>query len=245
MRQLLPALAKLGATGLELEATGDLAPAQLSQTGRRELRHLLRGAGLEAAALACPLRRGLAAAENQDVRLDYLRQALTLSHELGAGVVVIEPGPLPTGDDDPHAPLFTEALTTLARHGDRVGAVLALETGLDAASALDKLLARFDTAGLGVCLNPGNLLAHGHAPTDAARILGPRLAAVHAKDARLTSASRAAEEVALGAGDVDWLELLGTLEEVGYRDWLTISRTTPLTLAEATASVAFLRRLAP
>jgi L-ribulose-5-phosphate 3-epimerase len=244
-RQLLPALEKLGAAGLELEATGDLAPAQLSQTGRRELRHQLRSHGLEVAALACPLRRGLAAADNQDARLDYLKQALTMSYELGPRVVVVEPGPLPRGADDPRGPLLTDVLTVLGRHGDKVGAVLALETGLDDGAAVAQYLARFDTGGLGVSFNPGNLIMHGHAPIAAAKALGRHVVLVHAKDARAASASRAAQEVLLGRGDIDWLEMTATLAEIDYRGWLTITRATPMTPAEAEANVQFLRRLAP
>jgi L-ribulose-5-phosphate 3-epimerase len=245
LRQLLPALPKLGAAGLELEATGDLAPAQLTQTGRRELRHLLRGHGLEVAAISCSLRRGLAVEENQEARLEYLRQALTLSYEMGPRVVVIEPGPLPAGDDDPRKPILIEALTALSRHGDKVGATLALEMGLESGSALAEFLAKFDTGGLGACLNPGNLLMHGHAPVGAARALNRRVALVHARDARLAGAGRGADETPLGQGDVDWLEMLSVLEEIDYRGWLTITRGGTMSLAEAGASVGFLRRLVP
>jgi len=243
LRQLLPALAKLGAAGVELHAVADLAPAQLSQTGRRELRQLLRGHGLEVASVFCPLRRGLANPENQEARLDYLRQALTMSYELGPRVVVIEPGPLPKGDEDPQAPVFMEALAALGRHGDRVGAMLALETGLDAAAELDRFLGRFDSGGLGVSFNPGNLLIHGHEPLAAARTLNRRIVTVHAKDARLAGAGRAAQEVPLGHGDIDWLALLAALEEVEYRGWLTIVRGAPASAAEIGASVQFLKRL--
>jgi sugar phosphate isomerase/epimerase len=209
------------------------------------LLHLLRGHGLEVAAVACPLRRGLAVAENQDARLEYLKQALTMSYELGARIVVIEPGPLPSGADDPRGPMLIDALTALGRHGDKVGAVLALETGLDDGAALDQFLSRFDTGGLGAALNPGNLIMHGHAPFAAARALQRRVALVHAKDARATSASRAAQEVPLGHGDIDWLEMMAVLTEIDYRGWLTITRGTPGAAAEASAAVQFLQRLLP
>jgi L-ribulose-5-phosphate 3-epimerase len=244
-RQLLPALEKLGAQGLELEATGELAPAQLSQTGRRELRHQLRSHGLEVAAIACPLRRGLAVVENQEARVEYLKQALAMSYELGAKVVVIEPGPLPKTDDDPGAPLLTDALTALGRHGDKVGAVLALETGLDDGPALAQYLARFDTGSLGVSFNPGNLVMHGHDPVAAARALHGRVVLVHARDARAASANRAAQEVPLGRGDIDWLQMTATLAELDYRGWVTIVRGTAMMPAEAEAGIGFLRRLVP
>ncbi len=58
------------------------------------------------------------------------------------------------------------------------------------------------------------------------------------------SASRAAQEVPLGQGDIDWMKFLGVLEEVEYRGWLTIERETgDNRLADVAAGVAFLRRL--
>ena len=58
------------------------------------------------------------------------------------------------------------------------------------------------------------------------------------------SASRAAQEVPLGHGDIDWMKYLAALEEVEYRGWLTIERETGENrLAEVAEGVAFLRRL--
>ena len=62
--------------------------------------------------------------------------------------------------------------------------------------------------------------------------------------ARRASASRAAQEVPLGHGDLDWVELLGVLEEVEYRGWLTVERETGANpFADVAAGVQFLRRL--
>ncbi len=267
LRRSLAEAHKLAVAGLEFDAVGDLSPAQLTQTGRRELRHLFRSHDIEPAAVACPLRRGLAASENQEARLEYLRQALSLSWDLGAKIVVIQPGPLPevrrqesgvkgqeseTGErpgfiptgSDPRWDVLQEALTSLSRHADRVGAVLALETGLDSGAHVRSFLAQFDTGGLGVSLNPGNLLVHGHDPYAAAQALREKVAHVHAKDARQASASRAAEEVPLGHGDIDWLQMLGTLEEIEYRGYVTIERTPGAKpLADAKAAVEFLKRI--
>ena len=247
LRRSLPELHKLGVAGLEIDAVGELAPAQLSQTGRRELRHLLRSYDLALCAVACPLRRGLAVAENQEARLEYLRQALRLSWDLGAKLVVIQPGPLPPEEPDPNDPrwpILTEALTSLARHAERTGAVLALETGLESGPVLSKFLAGFDTGGLAANLNPGNLLVHGHEPYAAAQALRGKIVHVHAKDARTASASGGAQEVPLGHGDIDWLQMLGTLEDVEYRGYLTVERTPGNNpLAEAKAAVEFLKRI--
>ncbi len=42
LRRALADAQKIGAAGVEIDAVGPLAPQTLSQTGRRELRHLLR-----------------------------------------------------------------------------------------------------------------------------------------------------------------------------------------------------------
>ena len=68
LRRGLQEAARLGVAGVQLDAAGDLSPHALSQTGRRELRHLLRSHNLELTALGCPLRHGLDAPENQDAR---------------------------------------------------------------------------------------------------------------------------------------------------------------------------------
>src|SRR5581483_12237259 len=82
LRRSLPEVQRLGVTGLELAAQGDLLPQNLSQSGRREVRHLLRSHNLELTALFCPLRHGLDVSENQEARIDFVRQVMGLSFDL-------------------------------------------------------------------------------------------------------------------------------------------------------------------
>lgn len=226
--------------GIELPSVGELAPANLSQTGRRELRHLLRSQDLHLAALACPLRRGLDEADGQEARLDYVKQTMILSHDLGPRQVVVQAGRMPKTDDEPRAPILREALTLLGRHGDRVGVQLLLEVGTEPPDVLTTYLARFDTGSLGICFNPGNLLRQGQDPIAFLRTAATCLRYVHATDARQVNPG-SAQAVPLGHGDIDWLALLGGLEEIGYRDWLTISEVRGL--AESAAAAAFLQRI--
>jgi len=93
-------------------------------------------------------------------------------------------------------------------------------------------------AGLGVNLDAANLLMNGFDPYQAARALQGRIVYVQAKDAR-----RAAQEVPLGHGDLDWLQYIGVLEEVEYRGWITVKRETgSKRLADVATGVQFLRR---
>jgi sugar phosphate isomerase/epimerase len=241
LRRALDEAQRFGVGGVQVDALGDLTPKSLSQTGRREFRNLLAARELSLCAMGCPLRRGLGTAENQQGRIDHVKNVMSLSFDLGARIVVVQAGAVPGEGEDS---LMTEALRALAQHGDRIGVALALETGLETGAAMAQYLARFDTGSLGANLDPANLLMHGFDPYESARALQGRILQVHAKDARSASASRAAQEVPLGHGDLDWLQLFGVLEEVEFRDWLTIERETgDNPSADVQAGVGFLRRL--
>jgi L-ribulose-5-phosphate 3-epimerase len=244
LRPALEEARRLGLAGVEIEAAGDLAPNSLSDTGRRQLRHLLRSHGLDLTAVNCPLRRGLDSPENLEARLEHIQKVMTLSYELGSGIVIVQAGRIPDKDDDPRTPLLVESLAALGRHGDRVGARLALETGQEPGDLLARFLGRFDTGGLGVNFDPANLLMNGFNVYESARALAGRVVHSHAKDARAAGASRAAQEAPLGHGDIDWLFLLGVYEEIGYQGWLTIEREGGTNRrADVAAGVRFLRRL--
>jgi L-ribulose-5-phosphate 3-epimerase len=244
LRRALDEARRLSVNGVEVAASGDLAPNNLSESGRREFRHLLKSHGLELAAVTCPLRRGFDTPDNLQPRIEHVQKVMAQAYELGCRVVVVQAGRLPDKDDDPRAPFLIESLEALGRHGDRIGAVLALETGLDAGAALAKFLGRFDSGGLGVNFDPANLLMGGFDVHESARALHGRIVYSHAKDARAAAASRAAQEVPLGQGDIDWLYLLGVYEEIGYQGWLTIERDGGTNrLDDIAAGVRFLRRL--
>jgi sugar phosphate isomerase/epimerase len=64
----------------------------------------------------------------------------------------------------------------------------------------------------------------------------------HARDARLGSASRAAQSVPLGGGDVDWKACLGTLAATDYAGWIVVETDEP-DAGAVEYGVKFLRRL--
>src|SRR5207245_10338109 len=84
LRRGLAEIERLGVTGVQVDAAGDLAPKRLSQTGRREFLHLLQAHNLELAALACPLRHGLDVAPGQDARIAHLPAAPPLRYRRGS-----------------------------------------------------------------------------------------------------------------------------------------------------------------
>jgi sugar phosphate isomerase/epimerase len=244
LRKALAEASRLGVGGVQIDALGDLAPDALSQTGRREFRNLLRGYHLELTALGCPLRRGLDAAEDQQPRLEHVRKVMMLAYDLGPDIVVIEAGQIPDEKDVVRGALLRDALTNLGVYGDRIGSRLALETGLEAGNILAGYLRSFDSGSLMANLDPANLLLHGFDPLQSVRDLLGRVIHGHARDCRRASASRAAAEVPLGHGDIDWVSYLETLAEIEYRGWLVVERLSgDNRIADVAAGVAFLRRL--
>jgi sugar phosphate isomerase/epimerase len=243
LRRGLQEIARLGVRGVQVDATGDLSPNQLSQTGRREFRNVLRAHNLELTAVNCPLRHGLDIAEGQQARIEHLQNVLSLSFDLGPRLVIVQAGHVPEKPDPPAHQLMTEALLALGHYGDRTGTVLALETGLEPGEMLRDFLARFDTGGLGVNYDPANLVMNRLDPYEGARALRGLIRHAHAKDARAATASRAGQEVPLGHGDIDWMQFLSVLEEIEYHGWLTIERESgDHRLADVAAGVGFLRR---
>jgi sugar phosphate isomerase/epimerase len=243
LRAALSEAARLGVSGVQIDSTGDLHPDRLTQTGRREFRNLLRSHNLQLTALGCPLRRGLDTGEDQEPRLEFVRKALTLSFDLGARIVVADMPPLPTEGDVVRQRLLRDALIDLGAHGDRIGATLALETGLDSPEALAEYFRRFDHGSLRVNYDPANLLVNGHDPIAGLTPLRPFLAHVHARDAQRGRASRTAQETTLGAGDIDWMAFMAVLDTFEYRGWVVVERESgDNRRGDIAAGVAFLRR---
>ena len=163
---------------------------------------------------------------------------MALAFDLGPRLVIIQAGGVPEKDDDPRFPALKESLEALGRHGDRTGVVVALDTGLDAPETLVAFLNRIDVGSLAVNFNPANLVISGHNPFDAIRTFQKRIVHAHAQDARRISPNRMAT-MPLGHGDLDWMQLLASFEEIEYRGALSVLGDDRSELA---AGVAFLRR---
>ncbi len=164
--------------------------------------------------------------ENLEPRLEHIKQVMSLAFDLGPRIVLVQAGAIPTDANDPRLPILRDALQTLGGHGDRTGSTLALETGLESGENMVKFLGSFDTGGLGVNFDPANLLLHGFRPLEDLAALSGRILHVQAKDARTSSASRTAQEVPLGHGDLDWMHICQSLADTGYHGYVVLVRET-------------------
>jgi len=244
LKKALHTAAELGADAVEIDARGELSPQNLSRTALRQVRKMLEDLRLRVSAVRFRSRRGYAAREELDRRIDATKAAMELAFRLGAPVLVATIGPIPSDQEPAARQLLVEVLGDLGRHGERVGASLAVETGSESGKTMAGLLAELPERSLMIDLNPGKLVANGHSPLEAVRALGPSIAHVHVSDAPRGGLHEQEDYVEVGFGDADFPALLAALDEWNYRGYFTIQ---PLSSGDPIHQVAraidYLRRL--
>lgn len=219
------AAAETGAAGVLFDVREELPPTQLSETGRRDLLHLLREQGLQVAATTFPLRYPLASEHQLERRLAALREAMQFTYRLGATVLCVPSGRCPEELSSPAGQLWREVLSDLARYGNHVGVTLALTPSGESPERLKQLLAGIQTGPLGIDFDPAQCVLLGLSSTEALRNLYGIVQHVQLRDG-VRHLAGGGEEMPVGQGAVDWVELLALLSEMEYPGWLTAIRHT-------------------
>ncbi len=215
----------MGAKGVVIDATGELAPDRLSETGRREVRHGLRSVEQSLIALSLPTRRPFDTLDQIEDRLARADKAFALAYDLGTRLVLARVGGLPPETDEVRRSAFTTSLQELGRRADHRGVRFAIETGTEPGNVLGSYLDTLGMPSLAVSLDPSSLLRQGIDPVAATRELALWVAHAYANDASRSSKSIALANprgVGFPPGALDWEEYLGSLEEIGYRGYLTV-----------------------
>jgi len=220
LRTALRRARDLGLRGVELDARHGLEPAQVTQTGLRQIRKWLGDEGVVVSAIAFRTRSGYADSERLEGRITATKSALELAHALGAGVVLNHVGDIPATEEDPRWRLLVDVLADIGAWGQRVGAVLCAEAGRAAPRDLVRLLAALPEGALACDLVTGALVVHGHDPIEAVGLLAAHLQSVHATDAVAGPFAGRGRAVVLGTGEVDFPAVLGALEERDYHGWI-------------------------
>jgi sugar phosphate isomerase/epimerase len=215
--------ARLGARGVVLDAIGELAPHRLSETGRRELRHVLNTVELALVALSLPTRRPFDSTEQLDDRVRRAEGAFAMAYELGTTVVLVRAGAVPPVEEPARREVFATALRELGTRAEHRGVRLALETGSEPSETLKSFLETMGLPGLAASVDPAAGLLTGMDPIASVRELGAWVVHAYANDAVGSSHSVAPNPRGFGfpPGALDWEEYLGALEEIGYRGFLT------------------------
>lgn len=224
LKASLRAAAGLNASGIQFDAREELRPGELTETGRRQLLHALDELGLSIASLAFPTRRSFYDQEQLDARVDALKRVMEHAWQLRSHVVTARIGKVPADKESPAYRLLVDVLSDLAHHGNQIGATLAITPTHDSPEALAELIDSIKTGPLGIDFDPAVFVMAGHNPADALRALHGIVIHCTARDA-IRDVDAGGLEVALGRGEVEWVEILPLLDEIEYRGWITVNRT--------------------
>ncbi len=224
VRRAVHVAAQLGARAIEIDARGELRPAEMTGTAVRQLRKLLDDSGLSICAVSFLTRRGYNDMDELDRRIAATKDAMRMAYDLRCPIVVNRIGRVPSDEEDPSWKLLIETLSDIGRHGDRTGATLCARTGSEAGESLQKLIAALPTGSLAVDFDPASLIVGGFSARESLEAIAPHVRHVHARDAVRDALAGRGVETPLGRGLADFPELLGLLDNVNYRGWFTVER---------------------
>ena len=175
-----------------------------------------------------PATIGLVPPATRAARIAALQYASDFAHELGIEQVQTHCGFLPEDPADALYPQAVEAIRTVTEHCRANGQYFLMETGQETPTTMSRVLRDVGLANLAVGLDTANLILYGKAnPVDAAEILGKHVRGVHAKDGKWpTNPSELGEEVRIGEGLVNFVEVFRRLKAAGYTGAVTIERET-------------------
>jgi sugar phosphate isomerase/epimerase len=224
LRESLRAAADCGAAGVQFDLRDELRPAELTDTGRRQLAHALGELGLKVASATFPTRRSFADQQELDARVAATRAAMEFAWSLRATTLSVRLGKLPSEKESPEYRLLHEVVSDLARHGNHVGVTLAVHPVHDAPDSLREFCGSVQSGFVGVDFDPAAFVIGGHKPADAFRQLHQSIVHFTARDS-IRDAGGGGLEVPLGRGEIEWVELLPLLDEIAYPGWVTVART--------------------
>lgn len=231
------------AEAVEIDALGDLNPRDMSDSAYRHVRKMLADYNLQVSAVGFRTRRGYNVPDGLDARVEATKQAMDFAYRLGARAVVNYVGRIPHKPEGRDWELLVETLADIGRISQRTGAMLAARTGAESGEDLQRLLKSLPAGSLAVDFDPGGLVVNGFSAGDAVDRLAEHVIHVHARDAVRDLAQGRGVETSLGQGAVDFPQILGKLEEHGYRGFFTVEREPGReSLYELSEAVKYLRR---
>jgi len=251
LRESIAMAKEAHATGVQIHAvSADMALENLDRSAKNELKKYVTGLGLEISALCGDLGgHGFQNAGQNTEKITRSKKIVEIASELDTRVVTAHIGVIAQDQTSRTYINMTEACREIGKHAAQFGVCFAIETGPESAAQLKTFIEHVDSKGIGVNLDPANLvMVVGDDPVQAVYTLKDYIVHTHAKDGiqlqpcdprqvydafatggfeqLVATTGDLFREMPLGKGSVDWPAYLSALEDIGYAGYLTIERET-------------------
>ena len=236
---------RCGASGVQIYAWNELNPYSVSHSELTELKSVARECGQEITALCGEIGgHGLARAEDNQTKLEYLKKTVDMAVTLECNVVTTHIGCIPEDANSAGYRTMLEACSEIGGYANEKGVYIAVETGPE---PVERLVGFIKACGKGMAINydpanlvmvtgddevqgvytGGRLIVHTHAKDGKCNVRVPaeHVYSIFAEgDIEALTKTNYFTEYPLGQGDVRWPEYLRALRDIGYRGYLTIER---------------------
>ena len=213
-----------GVESIEPSARGELAPENISQSGRRDFLRKTNSKGLVISALSGNLGRPhFVGKEGLDERIERTKRISDLSMDLKAGIVCTHIGHIPEDRNAPEWDILLESLRDIGSYAEKVGAFFACETGPESPELMKTFLEELDRPHIAINYDPANLVMRGFEPVPGVYTLADYIIHTHAKDA-IGKEKGGPKEMPVGQGQVNFPEYIKALDEVGFSGFYSIER---------------------
>ncbi len=241
--------AEVGADGIQIYAvSGEMSPEAMDADARADFQRFCADLGLAIAALCGDLGgHGFQLADENKEKVARSKKIVDLAADVGAPAVTTHIGVVPEDTGSETYATMRAACKELGDYAHAKGIAFAIETGPETAVRLKAFLDDVDSKGMGVNLDPANLvMVTADDPVQAVHTLKDYIVHTHAKDGiqlqacdpqrvygafadggfgkLLEETGELFREVPLGEGSVPWDAYLDALEAIGFRGFLTIER---------------------
>ena len=243
LKEAVKKAAAVGANGIQVYASrGEMDPDNMTPAKRKEFLDVVKSNGLVISALCGDLGGGgFTIPENNPWKIEKSKKIIEMAKELETDVVTTHIGVVPEDVNHDRYKIMQEACFQLAEFADSIDAHFAVETGPETSANLKKFLDSLGSKGVGVNLDPANLvMVTGDDPVQAVYNLKDYIVHTHAKDGKqifyvepeivygikkdIIIEDDSFIEVPLGEGSVDFPAYLKALEDIGFKGFLTIER---------------------
>ncbi|MFK7691784.1 sugar phosphate isomerase/epimerase family protein [Paenibacillus sp. HJGM_3] len=253
VREGLKKAKEVGAEGVQIYAvSGEMDPANLSATQRKELKAYIDSLGLEISALCGDLGgHGFQDTAANPAKVEKSKRILDLAQDLGTNIVTTHIGIVPSDRNGAVFAAMQQACEELSQYASSMGGFFAIETGPETAEHLKGFLDTLSSRGVSVNFDPANMvMVTGDDPVRGVYTLKDYIVHTHVKDgirykevdpreiygalgyepmdhgkiAEMVRSGEIFKEVPLGEGKVDFAAYFKALQDIGYTGYLTIER---------------------